>query len=106
MLPLLTINLHLLTGYKVVIALTDGSEMVFTLEPQFSVVLPKPSGGQDYTVSVIAINEAGSSEPQEATITGRIRHRLGLSGSALVIDFMSLINTTLSSTDCVLSVCC
>ncbi len=61
---LLYILTHYHAGYKVIVTLADGSEMSYTLEPQLSVVLPKPSG--EYTVSVTAINHVGSSEPQVA----------------------------------------
>ena len=64
------ITVHLL-GYKVTITLESGAIMTYTVDPQLSVILPKPSGA--YSVSIIAINGIGASEAEEATIVGMSR---------------------------------
>ncbi len=66
--------LFMATGYNVVITV-GGVEEIHALGNQLSVVLPKPSGGQAYTVSVIAINHVGMSEPQEAETTTGITYK-------------------------------
>ena len=53
------------------ITLENGAIMTYTVDPQLSVILPKPSGA--YSVSIIAINGIGASEAEEATIVGMSR---------------------------------